>query len=458
MDTEVPRIYPHLSCDKPHAAAIRTPPGASWQHDSMRRIPSSLVSAVAVMAVASSLIAAVPVQAAPAPAQAPAKSLKGTTVDRTLFGMHVLGVQGGTWPSIPIGSLRLWDTGTTWSQVEKKRGVFDWTSLDTAVATAQKNGVNDILMVLAGTPSWATSDPSSGGLAGVEPGGAGAPKDLAYWDEWVTAVATRYKGKITSYQPWNEANLSTFSTMTPSQMADLTKHTYDIVKKIDPAAMIIAPSTGTRLKPAFLRFYPKFLAELKARNWPIDAFAAHTYPASLGTPVDSAVLARLWKSVLTQAGAPDLPLWDTEANFGLKGPGNANPDQDIIGPRAGEWAARAYLDALRLNISRVYWYAWAPDGDLLGIQMNKGSTAAIALNTLQSWIVGARYNGCKGTLKVVCSFTQNGVNTRIVWAESGTRSFKVASRFKQICRLDGRCVDRGPRHNVRVSGPVLLTP
>ena len=401
---------------------------------------------------ASSVIAAAPAQAAPAPA----KSLAGTTVDRTLFGMHVLGVQGGTWPSIPIGSLRLWDSGTTWSQVEKKRGVFDWTALDTAVATAQKNGVNDILMVMAGTPAWASSDPSSGGVAGVEPGGAGAPSDLAYWDEWVTALATRYKGKITSYQPWNEANLSTFSTMTPAQMADLTKHAYDIVKKIDPKALIVAPSTGTRLKPAFLRFYPKFLAELKARSWPVDVFSAHTYPASLGTPVESAVLARLWKSVLAQAGAPDLPLWDTEANFGLKGPGNANPDQDINGPQAGQWAARAYLDALRLNVSRVYWYAWAPDGDLLGIQMNKGSVASKALATLQDWIVGATYKGCVGANRVKCTFVKDGVKNKIVWSERGTAAF-VTRGFTQACDLNGACAPI-TKKKLRLAGPVLLKP
>jgi hypothetical protein len=284
------------------------------------------------------------------------------------------------------------------------------------------------------------------------------PRDLADWDNWVRQVATRYKGKITAYQPWNEANLTTFSTGTPAEMADLTKHAYDIIKGIDPAAVVVAPSTGTRLGGPFKKFYPAYLAELKARNWPVDVWSAHTYPASLGTPADRAALARLWQSALSAAGAPALPMWDTENNFGLAGPGPSNPDQDIIGPRAGEWAARSYLDALRLGISRVYWYAWAPDEDLLGIQMNNGSTAAIALTTLQTWIVGARFNGCVGTVKVACSFTQNGANTRIVWSENGNASFKVAKRFKQICRLDGRCVDRGPRRNVRVNGPVLLRP
>jgi hypothetical protein len=419
----------------------------------MRRTLSTVLSMLAIGAVSGSLISAAPAQAAPAP-QAP---LTGTTVQRSLFGMHVFNLQDGVFPTIAIGSVRLWDNQTTWSSIETAQDQFNWAKLDGAVATAQRNGVNDILMVLAGTPAWATDNPAAGGAAGVLPGAAGMPKNLADWDDWVRQVATRYKGRITSYQPWNEANLTTFSTGTPKQMADLTKHAYDIIKSIDPSAKVVAPSTGTRLGGPFHKFYPAFLEELKARNWPVDVFAAHTYPYSLGSPVDRAALARQWIAMLQAAGAPALPLWDTENNFGLKGPG-ASPDADIIGPRAGEWAARTYLDALRLGISRVYWYAWAPDADLLGIQMNNGSTAAIALNTLQGWIVGTTFNGCTGTAKVTCTFTKGGVRTRVVWAETGTQSFKVPSRFKQICRLDGRCIDRGPRHRVRVSGPIQLKP
>jgi putative peptidoglycan lipid II flippase len=48
-----------------------------------------------------------------------------------------------------------------------------------------------------------------------QPGAASAPKDLAAWDEWVKAVVTRYKGRITSYQIWNEANLENFYNGTP---------------------------------------------------------------------------------------------------------------------------------------------------------------------------------------------------------------------------------------------------
>jgi hypothetical protein len=408
------------------------------------------VSAVALAgALAASVLAAAPAQAA-----APAKNLKGTVVDRSLFGMHIFNLQNGVWPTVPVGSVRLWDTETTWSSVETSQNVFDWTKLDAAVATAEKNGMHDILMVLAGTPAWATDDPAAGGTAGVLPGAAGMPKNVADWEDWVRQVATRYKGRITAYQPWNEANLTTFSTGTPAEMADLTKRAYDIIKSIDPKATVVAPSTGTRLGGPFKKFYPAFLAELKARNWPVDVFAAHTYPASLGTPVDRGYLAKLWESTLAAAGAPDLPLWDTENNFGLAGPGAANPDQDIEGQTAASWTARTYLDALRLGISRVYWYSWGPDLDLVGIQMHEGTPAAVAYKTLQDWIVGATFQGCNGSAKVTCRFAKDGKQFRIVWPEKGNASFKTKGAA-QVCSLDGTCTAvKGTK--LAVSSPVKL--
>ena len=415
----------------------------------MRRI-TALVS----LAVSAGLLSSTLVVPAASAAPAPMQDLRGSVVKQDLFGMHVFNLEDGVWPTVPVGSIRLWDNETTWSAIEPAKGQFAWGKLDTAVQTAQANGVTDILMVLAGTPAWATSDPASGGLAGVLPGAAGAPANLQDWDDWVRAVATRYKGRITAYQPWNEANLSTFFTGSPKVMAQMTKRAYDIIKSIDPAATVVAPSTGTRLGGPFKKFYPAYLRELKALGWPVDVWAAHTYPASLGTPVERAILAQTYRSVLAAEGAPDLPIWDTENNFGLAGPGPTNPDQDITDARAADWTARTYLDALRLGISRVYWYAWGPENDLVGIQMYAGTPAAKAYQTLQNWIVGSTFVRCTNGAKVTCTFTRAGVPSKIVWAERGRAKFPTKG-FSQVCTLDGTCTPV-TRKAIRVAGPVLL--
>ena len=419
----------------------------------MRRTPLAVVASLALGALLVGA-ATVPAEAAP---RTERQSLVGKVIQPNLFGMHVFNVQTGTWPTIPIGALRLWDNETTWASIERGQNQFDWTKLDDAVDTAQENGVDDILMVLAGTPSWATDDPSSGGAAGVLPGAAGMPKTLADWDDWVTQVATRYKGRITAYQPWNEANLTTFSTGSAKEMAQLTKHAYDIIKKIDPSAVVVAPSTGTRLGGPFKKFYPEYLRELGALGWPVDVWSAHTYPASLGTPVERAALVQLYTSVLAEGKAPDKPIWDTENNFGLAGPGPLNPDQDITGTKAMNWTARTYLDALRLGISRVYWYAWGPNNDLVGIQMNSSAPAADAYSTLEDWLVGNTFNGCttKGQL-VTCGFTAKSGKFNVVYTDNGKPMKVKKGSFSEVCSLNGTCTPiKGS--SIRVSSPVRMS-
>jgi hypothetical protein len=425
----------------------------------MRRFLTVTSIALAGSLAAAALVA--PAAQAVQPVKKEKSSLTNTVVDASLFGMHVFNVEDGVWPNVKIGALRLWDNETTWSSIEVAPNQFNWAKLDGAVANAEKNGVKDILMVLAGTPSWATDDPASGGAAGVMPGAAGMPRNLADWDDWVTQVATRYKGRINAYQPWNEANLTTFSTGSPQQMAELTKRTYDIVKSIDPAAKVVAPSVGTRLgskgsalSNKFTKFYGAYLAALKANNWPVDVWSAHTYPASLGTPVDRALLIKGYQNALKAAGAPNKPIWDTENNFGLAGPGPQNPDQDITDNRASAWTAQTYLDSLRYGISRTYWYAWGPENDLVGIQMYEGTPAATAFATLQDWIVGTTFKGCESSKVVECSFAKGGTTKKVVWTERGAKNYKPKG-FTEVCSLNGTCTPI--KGGIRVSDPVLLT-
>jgi len=419
-----------------------------------------IVALSAAAALMGTVFVAQPANAAPTarPDLRPSAGLTGQVVPASLFGMHIANLEFGAWPTdLPIGSVRLWDNQTTWARIEKSQGNFDWTNLRTSINTAKSKGVNDILMVLAGTPAWATDDPAAGGLAGVDPGGAGFPRDLSWWDGWVNAVVDNFGNDITAYQIWNEANLPTFSTASPEEMAQLTKRAYDIIKRKDPTAIVVAPSTGTRLRGPFQRFYPAYLQELGKLGWPVDVWSAHTYPASLGTPADRAQLAQLWIDTLQAAGAPDRPLWDTENNFGLKGPGPQNPDVDIEGRQAADWVARTYLDGLDLGMSRVYWYRFEGPNDLWGIQMYNGTPGAQAYKTLYDWIVGATFQGCatkRGNL-TTCTFDRAGKRFRIIYTQNGSRAKFTRLAGSQVCTLDGACTALRKK-SLRTSGPVLV--
>jgi len=351
-----------------------------------------------------------------------------------LVGMHVEGEEVEAWPSAPFGALRLWDNGTAWSQIETSPGVYKWDNLEGALANASSKGMKDILLVLGTTPAWnaKTKGPNDYPQADA----ASAPKDFNAWDNYVTQVVTRYKGRITAYEIWNEANLKTFWNGTPEEMAELTKRAYDIIKKIDPAALVVSASPTVRLASSFTKFYPAYLAALAAKNWPIDAMAIHTYPTSTGDPVERGAAIKAAQEFLTAAKAPaDIPLWDTELNYGLAGPGPGKPKVDITGAKAAGWVVRTYIDDLRYNVGRSYWYIWTQKPyDLLGIQAYPGSDAEQGFFALQNWVIGQKFDGCTDASGVVtCNFSLAGGKSTVAWAETGDAQYTVPDGVQLVC-------------------------
>jgi hypothetical protein len=365
-------------------------------------------------------------------------------------GLHVAGVQDGAWPdaNVPFATLRLWDAGTAWSQVESVKGTYNWALLDNAVKNAEAHKVKDILLVLGSTPTWNATRVKAGDYP--VPGAASVPKSLTAWDAFVTAVSSRYKGRISSYQVWNEASLAMFWNGSPERMAELTKRAYDIIKAEDPKATVVAASTTVRLPGAFNRFFPRYLAALADLGWPVDVFAAHMYPASLGTTDERAAFISQVTDALAAAQAPDLPLWDTELNYGLAGPGPSNPLQRIEGAQARDWVVQTTFDSLSRGVSRTYWYIWTPQPyPLLGMQLTNDSGAVKGLRVVDQWIVGATSTGCTDNGSVTsCPLDHQGVPSMVAWADDETGTLDAPAGFTQACNTANECTP--------IAGPLTI--
>ncbi len=366
----------------------------------------------------------------------PAEVVDG--VPATLVGMHIEGAEGGAWAAAPFGALRMWDNGTAWSQIELAKGEFKWSNIDGLIENANSKGMTDIMMVLGTTPEWAAKEINSTDYP--QPGAASAPANLADWDDWVAAVVDRYADSFSSYQIWNEVNLKNFYNGTPAEMADMTKRAYDIIKAKDPEALVVAPSPSTRLTGPFNKFYSAYLEELSKLGWPVDVFAIHTYPKADGDPVARGVLIKAAQDLLTASGAPDLPLWDTELNYGLAGPGDL-PKQEITGARAAGFVVRTYIDDLRYGIDRSYWYIWSLGSyDLLGVQAFPGSDGEQGFFTIDNWVVGASYDGCQESgNSVICNFSAAGSSWIVAWAQTGEAPYTTPENSQLVCDPLANC-------------------
>ena len=172
------------------------------------------------------------------------------------------------------------------------------------------------------------------------------PRSIAAWDAFVTAVVKRYKGRITSYQIWNEASLAMFWNGTPGEDGGTDqarlRHHQGGGPEGDRRGGEHDRAAGGRVRPLL----PRYLAALGELGWPIDVFAAHMYPASKGTTDERAAFITQVTDALATAGAPDLPVWDTELNYGLAGPGPTNPLQTIAGAKARDWVVQTTFDSL----------------------------------------------------------------------------------------------------------------
>jgi hypothetical protein len=386
-------------------------------------------------------------------------------VTAPVFGTHVGLLSTGTQPLPPrAGAIRLWDSGVAWRELEPVEGQVNWQLLDTAVAQAEQTGAEDILWVHGSTPAWAAQDPEAAGLYG--PGTSSAPREEPYL-AILRQVAERYKGRITSYQAWNEANIKIFYRGKADYLAALTAGAKEVLDEVDPDALLVGASTTVRAKGPVKDWYGEYSAGLAQRGWPVDAMAVHLYPLADQGAEERAGYARLMRAWLAERGWTG-PVWDTEVNYGDR---RDFAKEIVVVPQeqAVAWVARTYIDSLALGVDRTYWYSW--NDHILGVdqvdpQTNEILPAGQSFLTVQDWLVGAQWGGCEGELMnptgdegavTVCSVTTaSGVPAQILFSHRGTAEVPLPEGAAEVCRLDGTCAPPEGADLALTEAPVLV--
>jgi hypothetical protein len=301
-------------------------------------------------------------------------------IPSTFFGMHIMDPFSTypSWPSVPVGVLGK-GARIVWSFSEPSRGVYDWSRMDAYVNLAVVHGVKMTYCPVA-VPEWAVSDKGTCVVpfAGAPAECSGMVNNIQDWDDFTSALVTRYKGKIDAYELWNEPDTSAF-TGTMADMVKLTQHFHDVVRTLDHNALVLSPSytVSTNLDAYFSTGGTK----------DIDAITFHAYPDAHGDPE---LLTRSWissvRSVMAKYDLASKPLWNTEASWG-SGVSGQNLQAAFI--------ARYFILDWSRGVKRTYWYAW--DNFTLGTLYDpKGrnpSLPAIAYQQVYNWLLGATITG-----------------------------------------------------------------
>ena len=373
------------------------------------------------------------------------------------------------WPSIPYGVIRLWDTGTTWNDLNPSNGVYDWSQLDSWLTLAPQNGKTDILYTFGVVPPWASSNPSDQScVTTARPAGScdppldlnadGSGTDLL-WQNFVTAIATHAAGKIHYWELWNEPDILSEWNGTPAQMVRMAKDAYNIIKSIDPTAQVTTPSAvNSGLGQNIKSWMPPFLAAGGGNYADIVAF--HGYVGGQNPPEAEASIVDTVHSTLSGTLASK-PLWDTEGSWGP----NSNltePDLQVA------LVARVYLVQWSSGVARFYWYQYGNTG--VGTIWDGGLNAAgVAYGQVNDWMVGATLVGpCSfaGTIWT-CDFTKpGGIQEEAVWdtaqsCQNGTctsSSYAPNSVYTSYKDLTGKVTAITSGATVQIGAkPILLT-
>ena len=255
-----------------------------------------------------------------------------------------------------------------WDGIEPERGRFDFSFWDAFVAETSAAGVR-VIPYVAYTPSWEAT------------GGGGTdywrrpPRDPGAFAEIMQALASRYRGRIGSWEIWNEPDNPDFWRGSVADYAVLLTAGARAVRAADPRARVVLGGIAG---------HPQFAAEVLARPGVgplVDVVNAHAYFETWnGAPLES-----LPQYVAAFAPALDggaRPLWLAEVGYSdYRRGGVVSAD---VGARFGYEHTQAFqavqlvrtvtLALTRREVALLAWYEIKdspPDAAVIGDENNR---------------------------------------------------------------------------------------
>lgn len=383
------------------------------------------------------------------------------SVSHDSFGLHVHGFhRGNSWPEVPFGFIRLWDSATQWRQLEIRDGDWDFSTLDAYVDAAESSGVK-ILLTLGQTPAWAAKDRDS--RSAYAPGASSPPKRLADWRDYVRTLAERYRGRILHWEVWNEVNVPKFWSGTYQELAELERIAVEELKAVEPQNVILTPSIQGGAYTQLQRY-------LEAGGGQHADVVSYHFYALREEPEE--VIERIQKvrEILAEFDLQSKPLWNTEIGWLL-----ANSDEKFGPSEKIAWARwkrvsfeeaaglviRAFLASFSQGVDRVFWYSW--DNKAMGLTEDAGRTmkpGANGFHAAYAWLVDTSFYGCLSTDEIwLCRARKANRDRYLVW--SHTVQEMIVPRewmVDTLVKLDGSSKEISPEQIIELSKePQLLT-
>ncbi|NKQ39773.1 MAG: hypothetical protein HF967_10020, partial [Methanosarcinales archaeon] len=146
-----------------------------------------------------------------------------------------------------------------WAKCEKVKGVYDFVWLDEIIDGVLAEGVEPWLQTSYGNPIY-----EGGGGIHLSAGFPTSIEALEAWDNWIRAMAKRYKGRVKIWEVWNEPGIKV-EINTAELYTEFYIRTAEIIRADIPDATLYALSLGNVVE-AGRKYTDTFLKTLKAKN------------------------------------------------------------------------------------------------------------------------------------------------------------------------------------------------
>lgn len=197
---------------------------------------------------------------------------------------------------------------TGWNRCETVKGKYDFTWLDDIIDNLLERGIQPWFNVTYGNKLYM---PEAFGEAAV----GWVPiyfseETQTAWANFVRALAKHFKGRVTHYEIWNEANGSGFwqpGKPNPKEYLDFTADCGRIIKDVDPQAKI-----GANISGQINQYVVDLIQAGIAKH--VDFFAIHPYQVIPERNFLNAVKAI--RALFDQNGGKHVQLWQGECGYG----------------------------------------------------------------------------------------------------------------------------------------------
>jgi len=289
---------------------------------------------------------------------------------RRQHSLELLQAAGVTWirQEVPWEQIEPVARGET---VDPTYGGSTWAKFDDIVDRASATGMH-VMLRLDTSPRWA--------LPPDAPDGLSPPLDYSDYFDFVSAVATRYRGRVAAYQVWNEPNLTSEWGHQPpdaTAYAALLRGASERIRTADPGAKVVmaalAPTLTDNADATDELVYLQRLYDAGVRGR-FDVLAIQAYGLRGGPddprvdPSTDVTFSRpsLVHQVMAANGDADVPVWATEMGWNVNPPSFAVQQFGRVTPTLqARYTVRAFERAQRqwpwLQAGFVWFWKRADD-------------------------------------------------------------------------------------------------